>query len=453
MNENVSLDDLAHLGELIGDPYEDRLIAVSTSVVFKDRSLTQMFWGTDVLSLDSGFQGHMYTRPNDTLVVQVAGAGESIISRVKAALDVNCSIWRALTGIQLIPATGRIVLALPHPLQGVSGLPKNIICHVGGLLDAAVSEHRDRGGAFLASVLNESILKNIERCQSKFNYLLEQAHNTSWLMDKNSAIEMLHSKGVKCARTFIVNEESDLEQVLDSIPAAGRYVFKPAGGAAGVGLYTNDGRGASLQSIRTHLETLRNTGKLPRRFQIQEYVAGMPYGVTAYLSRNNSFRILEIHQQQINDAGRFIGGRWTADLQEQKIPFVRAVYKRLADMVHPYLSGLVCLDFIDDKVIEVNPRMTASAPIAHILRDYYRIAHYLEFDFRIEQIDINTNVPISFEFIYDGRLQGLIETFWKERRVLILPQGLNPFGGSRLLFINDDSHGAAQRAFLAEIGV
>jgi hypothetical protein len=38
-----------------------------------------------------------------------------------------------------------------------------------------------------------------------------------------------------------------------------------------------------------------------------------------------------------------------------------------------------------------------------------------------------------------------------ERRVLVLPQGLNPFGESRLAFVNDDDEASVQRHFLERV--
>ena len=54
-------DGVNHLGLIIGDKDQDRIIAVATSSVFDDASLTRIFWKIENTSMDSGFQGHLYS--------------------------------------------------------------------------------------------------------------------------------------------------------------------------------------------------------------------------------------------------------------------------------------------------------------------------------------------------------------------------------------------------------
>jgi hypothetical protein len=76
---------------------------------------------------------------------------------------------------------------------------------------------------------------------------------------------------------------------------------------------------------------------------------------------------------------------------------------------------------------------------------------YAENNFTIQQIDINTSVQISYNFLSSGKLQQLIKQTWEESRMMVLPQGLNPFGNSRLLFINDNKKGTGQQMFIKKI--
>lgn len=443
--------DVNHLGVLVGDPHSDRIIAVATSVVFADRSLPQTFWGIDDTAIDSGFQGHIYTRPNDILVVRVPSNDDTIPQMVVTAISVNYDIWKFLTGIQLSSAASRIVLASDHPSRPSACLPDNLTWHVGGLLDAAATRYRNTGETFLAFVLNNQVAGMLDLRHKGGGALMDQARTTSLLMDKNVAMQVLQANKVDCAKTYPVNEDTDLDGTLSSIPSAGRYVFKPAGGAAGIGVFSNKGCGAPMGLIGAHLDALRREQKLPRRFQIQEFVEGTPQGVTACFEKGGTFEIFEIHQQLIDETGRFIGGRWAPALQAEQMEFACALCRQLGVIEQPSFSGLICLDIVDGRVIEVNPRLTASAPIAHILRRQHQIARRLGRGFRIEQIDLNTKLNIPYESIRNGTLRGLIEVIWKERSVLVLPQGLSPFGGSRFVFINDDCDGTAQQTFIQRI--
>lgn len=444
--------DVSHLGVLVGDPHSDRIIAVATSVVFEDRSLPQAFWEIEATAIDSGFQGHMYTEPNDILVVRAPSNDDSIPQQVMTAISVGYEVWKSFTGIQLSSVTNRIILASDPPRSPPTCLPGNLIWHRGGMLDAAATRYRNTGEAFLAFILNNHVAGMLGLRHQGGGTLMDQAQTTSLLMDKNSAMQVLQVNKVDCAETYPVDESTDLERTLSSIPSAGRYVFKPAGGAAGIGVFSNSGRGAPLDLIRAHLDALRRKHQLPRRFQIQEFVEGTPHGVTAYFETDGTFEVLEIHQQIINETGKFIGGRWTPALQAKQMEFAHSVCQQLAAINQYSFSGLICLDIIDRRVIEVNPRLTASAPIAHLLRRQEQIGRHLGSGFRIEQIDLNTNVRIPNESIRNGTLRRLIEVIWKERGVLTLPQGLNPFGGSRFVFINDDCDGTVQQTFVQRLG-
>ena len=438
---------------LIGDPTADRIIAVSTSVVFEDSSLPQLFWGVDATAIDSGFQGHMYTRPNDIHVISVPRTDATVPQMALTAISVNHAIWKSLTGIELASATSRFVLATGDPSPPAEPLPGNLTWHVGSMLDAAASRYRNEGETLLAFVLDNRLAAALGLREQGHDALVDQARATSLLMDKNVAMQALLDVGVDCARTYPVDDDADLNRVLGRIPSSGRYVFKPAGGAAGIGVYGNVGGGAGIDLVSAHIDELRRTNRLPRRFQIQEFLHGVPFGVTAWFGAERTFAILEIHRQEISDEGRFVGGRWSAALQAELEECASEICGHLAEIEQPRFAGLICLDVIDRKVIEVNPRLTASAPIAHILRRASQIARHLGGSFDVAQIDLNSRVDIPYALMRNGTLAGLIDDIWSERRVLVLPQGLNPFGACRVVFVNDDGDGTAQRIFIERIGV
>ena len=446
-----SKNDVRHLGVLVGSKTADRIIAVSTLSVFEDSSLLQTFWDLENTSIDSGFQGHIYTRFNDILIVHVPYQDDSILKLVTKSIDINYQIWKSLTGIELSSAASRIILTSPKSGQYKERLLENITWYIGSLLDAAVNRHLKNGEALLAFVLNNRLTKILQQASPEFIFLNEQCQITSFLMDKNNAMQVLQDNGVCCAKTYLFNEGTDMDSFLYQIPDSINYIFKPAGGAAGIGVFGNIEGGVGIELISKHLAELKQKSKLPVRFQIQEFLSGKPQGYTAYMNKDGTFEVLEIHEQFINEAGRFIGGRWTLPNQTTQMETAVMLYKQLAAIQKPRFWGLICLDIIDGKIIEINPRLTASAPIAHFLQKQSKLSKKLGQGFQIKQIDINTGVQIPYESISNGTLQQIIEYVWKENNVLALPQGLNPFGNSRLIFINDDEVSTAQKAFIQRL--
>lgn len=449
--ELLSKTDVNHLGVLIGNSDSARIIAVSTSMVFDDRTLSRTFWGIENTAMDSGFQGHMYTRPNDILTVCVPCSDQDVPDKVKTAVGVNHAIWKSLTGIRLLPKTGHVILATAQPVPATNHLPLNYIWYSGSLPEAAVSRWQDRRETLFAFVLNCRLTDQLGLHGPENTALLIQAQNTSMLMDKNAAMQVLQENGVDCAKTYLFNENTDLKPVFNYIPQDEVYVFKPAGGAAGIGIFSNNGHGARLDRLQIHMDRLQHNSQLPERFQIQQFVAGTPYGVTGFFNPDGTFEIFEIHEQLIDHTEGFVGARWTPYLQAEQMESARKLYKQLSAIRRPCFRGLIALDIIAGKIIEVNPRLTAAAPIAHLLRRHIQIPGTFESNLQINQIDLNTEVLIPFELIKDRTLIRIIERIWQEQKVLVLPQGLNPFGKSRLIFVNDDPEGTAQQLFIREI--
>jgi hypothetical protein len=55
--------------------------------------------------------------------------------------------------------------------------------------------------------------------------------------------------------------------------------------------------------------------------------------------------------------------------------------------------------------------------------------------------------------VESGWLKMKITELWRKYKVLILPQGLNPVGNSRVVFINDDHLNTVQKEFLKRIEI
>jgi hypothetical protein len=103
--------DVNHLGVLIGNRHSERIVALSTSDVFINRLLIPSLWGKGNEAIDSGFQAHLYTRPEDIFVVRVQSNDFSAVEKVQAAIGQNCVIWDSLAGIRIASPKSSIALA------------------------------------------------------------------------------------------------------------------------------------------------------------------------------------------------------------------------------------------------------------------------------------------------------------------------------------------------------
>ena len=422
MSAVVTPSDVDHLGVLVGDPAADRVVALSTASVFADHSLLRTYWHADPTTIDSGLQAHLYTRPDDVFVVNAPPAA---LGTVSAAVDVNAEIWRRLTGMELASSRSRIVLAP-------------------AVLHAAAAYYRAGAVAFLAFVLDDALAGELRIDDSA---LLRQARATTRLMDKNVAMGVLAAHDVPRPVTHCWDDRTSPSQ-LDALPDGPSYVFKPAGGAAGIGVFPGGGRGASRDAVLEHVAELRRLGRLPRRFQIQEFVPGPLLGTTGRLRPDGRFDVLEVHGQEVDADGRFVGARWALAEQDRLRREVVPVYETLAGAAD--LPPLMCLDVVAGRVLEVNPRVTGSAAIAHVLRHEAALSARRA-PGRIERIDVVSQFEIPPEAIRSGRILDVVETVRQRYGALVLPQGLNPFGRSRIVIVDDDAEGSARQLLHAEL--
>jgi hypothetical protein len=448
----VSFDtEVNHLGVLIGDASLKRIIALSTSDVFVDKSLIPGFWTSDNCSVDSGFQGHLYTREQDALVVRIPSAEYPDIEKIQTAIALNFKIWNSFTGIKLAGPESLITLVSDHLPAAPDKLPGNITWFTGNMNDATRWLFNQSGYSYLSFIFSREVLQHLGIYHSLEDNYQEIAGHTSLLMDKNECMQLLQEHVNFCARSYPFNSQATVSRLLGTVPADRIYVFKPSGGAAGIGLFPLHCSGAGIHQIVEHIDLLRQEGKLPVRFQIQQFIPGNIYGCSACFTGNGRFELLEIHEQLINAQGRCTGSRWNPESAAAKQELVLDFYRQIAGLKQLNTGGLICLDFIQDKVIEVNPRIAASAPIAHILRmkDLFR-SRYGD-GFNIHHIDLNTSVSVPYAMIRSGKFWNLVQSIWNDHGVMCLPQGINPYGASRIVFINDDSGSTSQKLFLESI--
>jgi len=446
---DVSFDtDVNHLGVVIGDKSASRIIALSTSGVFIDNSLIPNFWASDNFAVDSGFQGHLYTREQDILVLKTPSLKLQDIEKVRASITLNSKIWDFFTGTSLAGADSPIILVSDDIYSKGIKFPDNIFRYTGNMNEAAKWQFISSKSSYLAFIFNRETLQQIGIYNHLHSNHKKAANSISLLMDKNECMQLLQKEVTCCAQSYPINESATASAIINNIPTDRSYVFKPSGGAAGIGLFPTNLVGGSVEQITRHMDLLRRTGKLPDRFQIQEFIPGNIHGCSACFWGDNQFEILEIHDQMISKYGRCTGSRWTLEIVSTHQENVLNFYKQIATVKQLNLRGLICLDFIQDKVIEVNPRITASAPIAHILRMKNFFKQKCGTDFKIRQIDVNTNIALPFEMIINGEFWKLVQYFWEYHKVICLPQGINPYGPSRMIFINDDSGSSSQKRFL-----
>ncbi len=441
-NIETELVKISHLGVTIGNEQKGRIIALPTSEVFHNQELISSFLNVLPANLDNGFQAHLYTTSSDSLVVYLHRVNDFLIEHALNCLKVNAEIWRTLTGIQL--ASNNFVIAFHQKSVSAAQIPPGIHLCQGSLLQVAINKAKETGKALVAFVFNEQFLQKSGIRLPKNSLIRDYSKTTTLLMDKNSSIKLLQKNGVPLPATYFSPKIKKMDKTL-------KFVFKPSGGAAGLGVYLNEGKGASLHEILLHICYLKKNHLLPDNYQIQEFLPGPVYGALILFRPGKQPEILQIHDQVINPKNKFIAGSWSRKTQSQKYNEVEKLVKQIATIKELKFIGLMGIDLIDGKVIEINPRLTASSPISHLLHHENAIKDFLGLNFEIKRIDINTGISISQEMILSGRLKHTIFRIWKEHNVLILPQGLNPAGNSRILFINDNSQNRAQQKFLKAI--
>jgi predicted ATP-grasp superfamily ATP-dependent carboligase len=447
--------EISHLGVLIGPPDTRRIIALSTSGVFQDHSLIRRYKNIDPDEINSGIQAHLYTRPQDIFIIKLPrGNPSEMIKKIIISLETNAAIWKRLTGISLINSSGTIILVSSGKVleeEIHQHLPANFRWHTGHLLSSA-AKYYHHTHSFYAFIFDECTIRALGLYGKLDEKQKNQIRTTVSLMNKNKSMQFLQANKTICPKTYTFNRSDYSAAKINQMENNSLYVYKPAGGAAGIGVFDNGGKGLTLRQANDHILQLNIDHLLPEQFQVQEFLPGTPYGVTGLFHDNQHVEILEIHEQTINNDLRCTGCRWTPGIQDLQVQNAEQICRQLSSVPGLSLYGLVNFDMIDGKVIEVNPRITASAPVSHLLNLQPELMQFIGKEFRIRQIDIQTNIPLPFECIHSGKLQRLIQQIRDRCGVLILPQGLNPFGNSRFIFVNDDHSGTAQQLFIQGIG-
>ncbi|HSF56214.1 MAG TPA: ATP-grasp domain-containing protein [Algoriphagus sp.] len=425
-----------------------RIIGMPTSEVYLDQKLIPNLLQIPKNHLDNGIQAQLYLKQEDILVVHVPHITANLAEILLENLKINSFIWKELTGISINPK--EVVVSYTSKDESILSGKNRIISREGSLLSTSIQVMRQSGKSILGFIFSSGFLEELELKKPVAAELKQQSKATDFFMDKNLAMTFFSKSEIKIPLTYPFERKSFSISMLDKL-GNGEYILKPSGGAAGLGLYPKGGIGAPISELREHLKNLESSGLLPERFQIQEFVPGKVWGIMGLILPGRQWKVLQIHTQQMDHQGRFIGGRWTSSFESGKIKFAEELFSRLVNQEGFDYLGLIQFDLIGDKIIEVNPRITASSPICHLLSLESKIQAHRGKEFHFRQIDINTQ--IQFPETPDKLRQAaqLIQKTQNESGFLILPQGINPLGKSRVVFVNDKEDLRFQNKFLEEL--
>jgi hypothetical protein len=430
-----------------------RIVCLDTSSCFAD--ITQVIPGhfkkppATAEALNSGIHGHIYAQPSDFLVVRLHdGTGSDADRLTHHLLNLNAEIWHSQTGISLLTPSSGVV---------------SYVAKDETMLETAVNLFK-RGTA--RTLIASSVTPRLVNMLKAENTELDQiARSCDLLNHKNSCLPMLQALGVRVPWTMTINQHlQDVAAVLDlvhELTNGYRYVLKADGSSGGVGVYTNGVAGYDASSLCQLMLDMLAQRRLPSRFQIQEFVPGTPMGALGIFDGRGHFRLLSVHVQGVSD-GVFRSGHWRRSIHDQLGPQVREVYERIAGAPNLHPKGPLGIDFkvtgSGISVLEVNARLTGSGPIAWLLsrpaiHDLCSSRSSSGND--LDSIDL-VDIELGPRDLGGGKLLDAITSILGEPAVrsacrglpMILPQGLDPYRPSKVMFIND-TDGRLKRAFYA----
>jgi hypothetical protein len=424
---------------------QPRIVCLDTSSCFAD--ITQVIQGhfrkipSSPEALNSGIHGHMYTRPGDILVIRPnTGTDPSTPGFMSHLIDLNAEIWKAQTGIALMTSRSGIV---SFPAQQETMLEHSVN------LFAAETTRR-----LIACSVTPRMVSVMNAAHTELDQI---ARSCEVLNHKNSCLPLLETLGIPIPWTMPFDHPYDPDAVIDTIhklSGTRRYVFKADGSSGGVGVYTNEGGGYEPEQLAEFVSGLESQSRLPRRFQIQEFASGEPMGAIAVFDGPGRFRLLSVHRQGIAGTS-FRSAHWRKSLPAELVSRVTNVFERLSRAPDLLLHGPIGFDFIasDDSitVLEVNARMTGSAPIAFLLSLASTFPSHNSSS--IQAIDL-VEAFLSQEDLHGQHLLAAITDIRSRHSTgpspgsgpMILPQGLDPARPTKLLFVNDPD-GRARQAF------
>ena len=429
-------------GIVVGNPNANRIFSFSTSSQVQDHDDFSQTLGCSIIATDKGYQMHLFTQEHDILIVRVPPKDLSFeaFQLVHSAISLNQRIWAYFTDVKLCGPTKQVVIVSEtseapwvhadekalEQFNFQSGtldqISKNIFLQNGGqIVLPIISPDRIRGIVF------DPLLDSVAACVSILN-------------DKNYAIPILKQCGIRVPETYIVNEPCDIADALSQLDPKKKYVFKLAGSVAGVGMFTNHDHGCSCREMTDYLTYLEMVGKIPHHFQIQEFITGKSYGGIVMIDRNRNVKLLSVHQQIVHE-GNFLGLLWEPETEDRLRAFVLETVEELLIQKEISLLGVFNIDFMVSEegtkyVTEINPRYSAGVPF-YAVRTLESNMQKIFPNFGIKKMFLGSNIRFSISVLQSGKLFRVAQNLHRDFNVVVLPQGINPFGNSSVLFIND----------------
>ena len=410
-----------------------RIVCLQTSACFPgfpERLPASLGLGArEVHAVDVGVQGQMFTRPGDCMVLRWDAPYSD--DSMNHALEINARLWRCQMGIEIAePDCGRFEKVEAQ----------------GSLLDTAYDLYDHGAGALIASYLNPRTARRLLPNDSEFARIAE---SHEFLNLKGHCVDLLARQGVSTPQSIsfrLADRELPWLDRLDRHSST-RYVVKVDGACGGAGIFTNHDRGFKQQQLPRVIDRLAADG-LNASVQVQQFIPGTSLGAVALFEADGSFRILSLHQQKTR-SGKIAKLTWTFEMQTQFAASASKAFEALADANELRLLGPVGLDFqvAGNQLfaIEANARLCGSAPL-------YYVRELLGIGSSVQRISIINDVVVPPSLLEGDRLATVIgRARHTQPRARILFQGINPFGCSKMLMINDDEQSTAERHMLAEL--
>jgi hypothetical protein len=421
-------------GVLVGDINNPVAFGLSPDSLENDPAFSEKLLHAPLAELESGIQMHIFTSPTSLLILRLAleKIKRNELEQLKTAIKLNQIILKELIGKELAPPENFIIVNEAINFKSIINDCRETCFSIrkGAVNDTLVKIYKKGKYSILIPSVTPGIAVDLG-----INNLINYSFSVKVMNNKNLAIPLLHKFKIRVPETTCF--ENNLAD-LSHFRAYHRLVFKAAESAGGVGIFLNRNRGYTTQQIVTLVNILRKHNNLPRYFQIQELIKGRTYGIIAMFHPDRRFKIEGIYEQVI-DRGEFIGAYWNKECEQQFMPVAIEILENFSHIESLFPLGPVNIDVIIDNggnyyVLEVNMRYSGASSII-FMKNY--AADHPELFPEIRTIELYTRCKVLPKVENYNSLLKRIFDIRDKFGSLIIPQGINPFSTSKLLFIND----------------
>lgn len=402
------------------------IVSVPASACLPNVEALRIAGITDPSSLDHGVQGQYLTKPGDRLVVKGRPGLDARVALAKIlnGMQVTAELWRSQVGLNLTSPGVACEEAILTPTE------------LSMMQQAAITLKESQSKITIPAPFQAVVDPLSAKTREK---LAAYTRDHEMLASKNNALPFFAAHGMPVPHTVCRDRGTSIADLELQLQRTKRYVIKFDGVAGGIGVDTNSGRGYAPTAAITKVLELNAAGQLPEEFQLQEFIAGRSIGAVAIFRRDGGFRVASVHEMVQTPGG--LGIKWDPETEKALRPQITALFTKLSQIDSLALLGPVGLDMQYDgkklSIIECNPRLTGASPFGLIKLGLAR--HLPEFRKDLKHMIIHTSVKIPERvFGCAATLKGVFEAaLGKHPGRLCLPQGLSPFDGSKLIFIND----------------